>query len=440
MQSDPALTPSQAESLRGITQAGEHLLTLINNILEISKIEAGKTRLTPRTFDLPALLADLEMLFRTRMTARGLTLLVDRATDLPRYVRGDEDKVRQILLNLLSNAIKFTQEGGIALRAGTRAAGPGLCLVIEVEDTGVGISPQDTLRLFEVFEQTASGLDRPGGAGLGLAISQRLAHLMGGDISVHSTVGRGSVFRLEVPIEEGDAAALPAPPQPRRVVGLAAGQHQPRVLIADDQHSNRVILERMLEQVGFAVLSVNNGQEAVTAFQTQAPDLVLMDINMPVMDGMAATQAIKASDRGAKTPVIAVTASVFEERRQEIMGCGADDFIAKPFRYAEVFEKIGRHLQLAYRYDRPLAPSAPSAPQMEPGAAALRAESLAGLPRALVEAMLSATRSGDITRLLDLIGMVSATHPVVAEGLHALADHFDYDRLQQLFEGGDRDE
>ena len=437
MQSDPALTPSQAESLQGITQAGEHLLTLINNILEISKIEAGKTRLTPRTFDLPALLADLEMLFRTRMTARGLTLLVDRATNLPRYVRGDEDKVRQILLNLLSNAVKFTQEGGIALRAGTRAADPELCLVIEVEDTGVGISPQDTLRLFEVFEQTASGLDRPGGAGLGLAISQRLARLMGGDISVHSTVGRGSVFRLEVPIEEGDAADLPAPPQPRRVVGLAAGQRQPRVLIADDQHSNRVILERMLRQVGFAVLSVSNGQEAVAAFQAQAPDLVLMDINMPVMDGMAATRAIKASDRGTATPVIAVTASVFEERRQEIMGCGADDFIPKPFRYAEVFEKIGRHLQLAYRYDRP---SAPSAPQMEPGAAALRAESLAGLPRALVEAMLSATRSGDITRLLDLIGMVSATHPVVAEGLRALADHFDYDRLQQLFEGGDRDE
>jgi CheY-like chemotaxis protein len=313
-----------------------------------------------------------------------------------------------------------------------------LCLVIEVEDTGVGIAPQDTHRLFEVFEQTASGLDRPGGAGLGLAISQRLAHLMGGDISVHSTVGRGSVFRLEVPIEEGDAAALPAPPQPRRVVGLAAGQHQPRVLIADDQHSNRVILERMLEQVGFAVLSVNNGQEAVTAFQTQAPDLVLMDINMPVMDGMAATQAIKASDRGAKTPVIAVTASVFEERRQEIMGCGADDFIAKPFRYAEVFEKIGRHLQLEYCYDRPVAP--PSTPQTVPDVAVLRAESLNSLPRALVEAMLSATRSGDITRLLDLIGMVSATHPVVAEGLRALADHFDYDRLQQLFEGGDRDE
>jgi PAS domain S-box-containing protein len=434
MQSDPSLTPSQAESLQGITQAGEHLLTLINNILEISKIEAGKTRLTARTFDLPALLADLEMLFRTRMTARGLTLIVDQATDLPHYVRADEGKVRQVLLNLLSNAVKFTREGGIALRAGTRAAGPELCLVIEVEDTGVGIAPQDIHRLFEVFEQTASGIDRPGGAGLGLAISRRLARLMGGDISVHSTVGHGSVFRLEVAIEKGDAAALPALPQPCRVVGIAAGQHQPRVLIADDQHSNRVILERMLEQVGFAVLSVSNGQEAVAAFQAQAPDLVLMDINMPLMDGMAATRAIKASDRGAKTPVIAVTASVFEERRQEIMGCGADDFIAKPFRYAEVFEKIGRHLQLEYCYDRPLAPS--STPQTVPDVAALRAESLTNLPRALVEAMLRATRDGDITHLQQLIDTAATDQPALANGLRVLADAYDYDGLRQLFEGG----
>jgi PAS domain S-box-containing protein len=435
MQTDPALTASQVEHLHAITQAGEYLLTLINDILEISKIEAGKAHLYPRTFDLPALLADLELLFRTLTTARGLTLVVDHGVDLPRYVHADEDKLRQILLNLLSNAVKFTHDGGITLRAAARsAADGGWRLVIEVEDTGIGINPQDRSRLFQVFEQTSSGLNRPGGTGLGLAISQRFAHLMGGEITAHGRVGRGSVFRVELPVLEGDAAAIPVPADTRWVVGLAAGQRPPRVLIADDQENNRVILEQMLKQVGFDVLSVGDGQEALRVFQAQTPDLVLMDIAMPVLDGKAATRAIKATARGATTPVIAVTANVFEENRQAIMDCGADDFIAKPFRRAEVFEKIGTALKLVYRYSEPVAP--PTRPAEVP----LSVSALDGLPVELVASLLSATRSGDITRLLDLIGMVSATHPTVAEGLRALADHFDYDRLQQLFEGGDRDE
>ena len=432
---DPDLNKLQRDNLNTIQRSGEHLLTLINDILEISKIEAGKAHLYPRTFDLPALLADLELLFRTLTTARGLTLVVDHGVDLPRYVHADEDKLRQILLNLLSNAVKFTHDGGITLRAAARsAADGGWRLVIEVEDTGIGINPQDRSRLFQVFEQTSSGLNRPGGTGLGLAISQRFAHLMGGEITAHGRVGRGSVFRVELPVLEGDAAAIPVPADTRWVVGLAAGQRPPRVLIADDQENNRVILEQMLKQVGFDVLSVGDGQEALRVFQAQTPDLVLMDIAMPVLDGKAATRAIKATARGATTPVIAVTANVFEENRQAIMDCGADDFIAKPFRRAEVFEKIGTALKLVYRYSEPVAP--PTRPAEVP----LSVSALDGLPVELVASLLSATRSGDITRLLDLIGMVSATHPTVAEGLRALADHFDYDRLQQLFEGGDRDE
>jgi PAS domain S-box-containing protein len=433
MQRDPAVTPRQRQQLDTINRSGEHLLALINEILEISKIEAGRVTLNPTAFDLYALLNDLEMMFRLRTDAKNLQFSVERIGEVPRFVMSDEGKLREVLINLLGNAVKFTKKGGIILRV--RALHEGtkeLRLLAEVEDTGPGIAAEDICRLFHHFEQMQAGREAGTGTGLGLAISREFVRLMGGDITVSSQVGRGSLFGFNIALKEADPAAVVVKAESRCVTGLQPGQPQYRVLVADDKEDNRELLSQMLGPVGFQIRQVADGEEAVKEFEMWNPSLILMDLRMPVVDGYEAIRRIRASAGGKDARIIAVTASAFEDTRQEVIATGADDFVSKPFREMELIEKIGRLLGAKYIYAEEAVSVAAEPEAFE----ALTPESLNGLPGELVRQIREATINADLDRMLELIQQAATHNALAADGMRNLAERFDYQKLLDLIPTG----
>jgi PAS domain S-box-containing protein len=436
MQRDPALTPRQKQHLDTINRSGELLLAIINDILEMSKIEAGRVTLNPTTFDLQALIRDLETMFRVRIEAGNVKFTTEIAADLPRFVVSDENKLRQIFMNLLGNAVKFTRQGWIVWRLGKKVdPRNGLRLTAEVEDTGPGIAADDFDRLFQAFEQTQVGARIAGGSGLGLAISQQLARLMGGQITATSEVGKGSCFRVEVAIQEAQGPETPEQPAPRRVVGLRPGQGPYRVLVADDQQESRILLSEMLKAVGFDVLEVRDGRETLACFERWRPHLILMDMCMPIMDGYEACRDLKATDEGRKTSVVAVTASAFDDTRQGVFEAGVDAYLRKPFKEHELFEVIRTCLPVQYIYEGDAAsPGLAPAGQETLGPDAI-ATGIAALPPDLVAAMRQATVCADLRRLRDLIREVEKSSPQVAAHLLDLANRYQYVALSRLLEG-----
>jgi PAS domain S-box-containing protein len=428
---DPQLTPRQAQHLGTINRSGEHLLALINDILEMSKIEAGRTTLNLTTFDLPALLKDLETMFRVRTNEKKLIFTVETIGDVPRYIVTDINKLRQVFINVIGNAVKFTEEGGVGLRAhAVRGGADGPVLRVEITDTGPGISPDDQDKLFRHFEQTKTGQQTGTGTGLGLAISREFVRLMGGSITVTSQVGKGSVFVIHLPLKEGEAEAVQARDAPRHVLKLRPGQPTCRLLIADDIEDNRQLLALLLTPVGFEVRLATNGAEAVRQFEEWHPHLILMDFRMPVMDGHEAIRRIRAMAGGGDPKIIAVTASAMDENRADLIAIGANDFISKPFRELEMFQKIHTHTGVEYVYaDQPSAPEA--AAELAPG-------SLAGWPRELVRPMREAVLTADLDQLLAEIQRVEVRDPRIARDLRRLAEGFQYQKLLDAFgpEGG----
>jgi PAS domain S-box-containing protein len=426
---DHDLTVRQCQYLGTINRSGEHLLALINDILEMSKIEAGRTTLNPSTFDLPVLLKDLEMMFRVRTDEKKLSFSVEVIGDVPRFIVTDINKLRQVFINVLGNAVKFTAKGAIGLRVhADREIATGPFLRFEVEDTGPGISPDEQDKLFRHFEQTKTGQQAGTGTGLGLAISREFVRLMGGDITVSSQVGKGSVFVVQLPLKEGDAQAVQAKDNPRQVLSIRAGQPACRVLIADDVEDNRELLAQLLGPVGFEVRLATNGAEAVREFEEWQPHLILMDFRMPVMDGHEAIRLIRAKPGGKDAKIIAVTASAMDENRQELLLIGADDFIGKPFQTVDLFQKIHAHLGVEYVYAED--------PAAQEEAFELTHESVALLPEELIDLMRDAVIGADLDQLLASIGEVEAGDPRTAAGLRELAERFEYQKLLDLFGPG----
>ncbi|WP_300449233.1 response regulator [Accumulibacter sp.] len=431
------LSPLQREHLAIIHRSGEHLLTLINNVLELSRIESGHSVVNPVEFDLHELLAELEGMFTLKAQGTGLGLSVEHSATTPRWLRGDIVKLRQILINLLGNAFKFTERGSVSLKvsivAGEPAAGepsPGhtVRLRFEVTDTGIGIAGDELNRLFVPFAQLAAGSRTAEGTGLGLAISRQFVELMGGALDVQSTPGMGSVFGIEIPLEALAEMATPAEKQP--VVGLEPGQPSYRILVVDDDEINRRLLSGLLTPLGFAVKEAGDGQEAIAIWQSWQPRLIWMDVRMPGMDGREATRRIKAAAGGHETKIIALTASSFEEQRQEILAAGCDDFLRKPFREAEVLDILARHLGVRYVRGVQAAPPA-IAPAMDASdiIAALRtapAEWLARLQCAAVRAWISEVES--------VIAEARVFDAALASTLARFADNLDYGRIAALAE------
>ncbi len=352
MQRDESIKAENHRYLATINRSGELLLALINEVLEISKIEAGQIALRETTFDLRDLLRDLEVIFRDRVEAKGVGLYFEGIDTLPRYVVADSHKLHQIINNILGNAEKFTHEGSITVRL-TSAPMPKkqIRLIVEVQDTGPGIAEDELDRVFEYFEQTQSGRASQRGTGLGMALSREYARMMHGDLTVASSVGRGSIFRLEVIIGVGDKKDLLPPEGGRRAIGLAPGQDIPRVLVAEDVAASRELLVNLLKTTGFNVRSVTNGKQAVAAFKTWQPHFIWMDCRMPEMTGIEAVQRIKATAAGRATTVVALTAHALEQEKQRILKAGYDEFVRKPFREKEIFEVMARRLSVTFIYE-----------------------------------------------------------------------------------------
>jgi PAS domain S-box-containing protein len=424
---DKDLTTRQCQYLGTINRSGEHLLALINDILEMSKIEAGRTTLKLSTSDLPILLKDLEMMFRIRTDEKKLFFSVEIASGVPQFIVADVNKLRQVFINVLGNAVKFTDQGGIAVRVRTDGAGAsGPLILVEIEDTGPGISPTDQDKLFRHFEQTESGRQAGTGTGLGLAISREFVRLMGGTLTVISLVGKGSTFAIRLPLKEGEAGAVQANVKPRHVLSLQPGQAACRVLIADDIDDNRQLLAQILAPIGFEVRLAINGAEAVQQFEDWQPHLILMDFRMPLMDGMEAIRRIRAMAGGKGTKIIAVTASAMDENRHRLMEAGADDFIGKPFREVELFEKIHTHVGVEYVYAaNPPGAARHEADELSPGC-------LADWPFDLIGPMREAIITADLDRLLTRIQEVEVRDLNIAQGLRRLAEGFQYQKLLDL--------
>ncbi len=348
------IAPDQQEKLTIINRSGQHLLSMINDVLDLSKIEAERIELQETPFDLVALIKEISVMIQSRANAKGLFVAVEAESISFPYVKADAGKLRQILINLLNNAVKFTDEGGVTIRCATEPIpeAPKHChIVIEVEDTGPGIDPTRQAQIFEPFVQ---GIDEPErkGTGLGLSICKKYADFMGGTIEVESQVGKGALFRVRLPAEIAEAADVKTPVDDKpRVIGLAPTQKTWRILIADDNLENLLLLKSVLEEVDFFVLEAKNGQEAVTLFKKESPDFVWMDMRMPVMDGYQAVRQIRQCTGGDTVPIIAITASAFGEQRNEILASGCNDMVTKPFQTYEIFEMMGRFLDLEYIYE-----------------------------------------------------------------------------------------
>jgi PAS domain S-box-containing protein len=330
---DPALGEDSKANLKIIGRSGEHLLSLINDILDMSKIEAGHAEINPVTFNLVGLLEDLAAMFRLRAEAKALGFEMTIQGEAVPYVVADEGKLRQALINLLGNAIKFTPSGHVKLDVHLEQRSTQLLwLSASVEDSGVGISPAEQEELFAPFTQAKGAVNVQEGTGLGLAISRRFARLMGGDITVVSNPGKGSIFRLEMPVERGDGAMALKRSSPRRVKGIRAGTAVSRILVVDDQPENRSWLMKLLTVIGFSVRCADHGQAAIQSWEEWKPHLILMDIHMPVMDGLEATRRIKADPRGRETAIVVLTASALDEDRRTVSESPA--FPAHPVRRA----------------------------------------------------------------------------------------------------------
>src|SRR5450830_149673 len=418
MRKDAQLRQDQRNNLDIINRSGEHLLTLINDVLEVAKIEAGRMQLNTAAFNFGTMVRDVVDMMEIRAKEKGLRLILDQSSQIPGYINGDEARFRQILINLVGNAVKFTQQGGVTVRLGTRQNAH-THLLIEIEDTGIGIATEDQKRLFQPFVQLGE-FNAQKGTGLGLAITQQYVQLMGGTIAVESTPGKGSIFRVELPFKRVDKVDLPKESSSKgEILGLAPNQQECRVLIVEDQLENQLLLSNLMKNIGIPFKVADNGEQALSLFLDWHPHLIWMDRRMPVMDGIEATKRIRALPGGKDVKIVAVTASAFTEQRDEMLKAGMDDFVPKPYRFNEIYECLTRQLGVQYVY-------AEAQPTEDTGATPLTAQMLSALPPELRSELRDALKSLDTERIGTAIGQVASYDPTLHKTLTHLTDNFDY--------------
>ncbi|MDD3609402.1 MAG: ATP-binding protein [Halothiobacillaceae bacterium] len=423
---EAGLTPRQRENLEFVHRNGEHLLSLINDVLDMAKIESGRQSLEEETVDLPRALEDAVEMLRPRAETKGMRLNVDIDPALPRYIRCDGRKLRQILINLISNAVKYSDQGEVqveVLRRGGEGGGAPL-LHIEIIDQGRGIAAEDQERIFDPFVQ-AGHAGTTEGTGLGLPITRQFVELMGGEIAVSSTPGAGSCFSVRLPLVEAHADDASEAEPVRRVLGLAEGQPPWRVLVVDDSDANRLLLKRVIEGAGFDVREASNGQEAVEVFNAWHPHFIWMDMRMPVMDGYEAARTIRNSPGSRQTVIAALTASTSTTQQDQarVFASGCVALLRKPFQPSDIFETMRRYLKVQYRYAEPEDEVAPP-----PAPTDLHAP-LAALPEAARAELRSALRAGDLEALERFVSDLEVTNPALARALREPLDAFRYDEL-----------
>jgi signal transduction histidine kinase/CheY-like chemotaxis protein len=426
MKTAPDVSAEQRENLEIISRSGEHLLNLINNVLDISKIESGRVELEASPLDLYQLMREMNSLMALRAHEKGLAFTLEQSPDLPRHIAVDGGKLRQVLINLIGNAVKYTTSGAVTLRAMAveKEATDPVGLRFEVEDTGPGIREPDRRRIFTPFVQLGDRASTEAGTGLGLAICKQYVELMGGKIGLASQPGKGTIFHFQIPAALLPCEAAPAPPRRGRVIGLAQEQPRHRLLIVEDHPDSRLLLRKLLEPLGVELREAANGQEAVALFERWRPHLIWMDIRMPIMDGLEATRRIKATDAGGQTRIVAVTAHALEEERREILATGCDDFIRKPYRDADIYDALTRNLGLRFVYDGETAPAA--------GAAPLDSAALTDLPAELLKDLEQALVRLDIDAVKRAIDAMRLHHPSQADALANVARDLQFGRMLRL--------
>ncbi|WP_413173839.1 GAF domain-containing protein [Anabaena azotica] len=456
MQQDKSLSINHQRYIEIINQSGEHLLALINDVLEMSKIEAGRLTLSEIEFDLHKLLRSLEAMFQLKAQSKGLKLSFDCDSTVPHYIKADENKLRQVLINLLGNAIKFTDKGSVKMRVRAVTGGreakeqrlteetiisppiPSHTLCFEVEDTGYGIAPEEFGDLFMAFQQTRTGEKSKEGTGLGLRISQKFVQLMGGEITVQSTLGQGSCFTFYIQLALAEEVISSDSIIPiDGAVSIAPGQDY-RILIVEDNSANRLLLSQILMQLGLEVQEAENGTEAIALWQQWQPHLIFMDMQMPVLDGYEATQQIRHQEqqltigqRQTPTKIIALTASAFIEQRQKTLEAGCDDFLSKPFRWEEILRILSQYLQVEYIYEsNPVRDVTNSFPQ--PSNFILEPAALAIMPIDWINQLGCAAAQGNDTRCLNLISQIPDDQTSLIEALTKLTDNYQFDQLITL--------
>ncbi|MBE9121168.1 PAS domain S-box protein [Tychonema sp. LEGE 07199] len=431
------MSQENQENVGIILRSGEHLLSLINQVLDLSKIEAGRTTIYEKNFDLYRLIDDLEDMFALKAEEKRLHLSFYREAEVPHYISTDEVKLRQVLINLLNNAIKFTSEGGVSVQV---KAGRGKLhknspnqlpgrywLHFEVQDTGAGIAAEEIPHLFEAFVQTQTGKDSQEGTGLGLAISRQFVQLMGGEITVSSELENGTIFQFDIQVHLVETADIESKKAQVRVVALAPDQPRYRLLIVDDKPLNRQLLVKLLSPLGFELREASNGKEAVDIFMEWEPHLIWMDMRMPVMDGYEATKQIKTTTSGQATAIVALTASVLEEERAVILSAGCDDFMRKPFREEDIFVAMSKHLGVRYIYEDSTAVSATGLGDSSQDI--LTPENLASLSADWMAQFKQNILSVDMEAIASSIAQIRTVNPYLADALQDCINNFEYDRI-----------
>ncbi|UNU26648.1 response regulator [Microcoleus vaginatus] len=453
MSRDSLLNQENLENLRIINRSGQHLLELINDVLDLSKIEAGIIGLDERSFDLYQLLDSLEEMFQIKAETKKLQLRFSVEANVPQYIKTDEKKLRVCLINLLGNAMKFTLDGGrIWLRVSVESNQPQprelethpnsnsvapVLILFEVEDTGVGIPTAEIDTLFDAFVQTQAGRKAADGTGLGLTITKKYVQIMGGDIWVKSVLGEGTSFKFNIRVFAAISSEITVATL-QRVIGLEADQPVYRILAVDDNQENRLLVVKMLQTIGFEVREAENGYQAVEIWESWQPHLIWLDTRMPVMDGFEAVRQIRAKEKETqwRTVIIALTASTFEEKKGEIIAAGCDDFVRKPFQEQTLFDKMACYLGVRYLYQE--------LPRLPVGALRRYCVSekpdsffgglLAQMPQSWVQDLYDAANDVNEELAIQLVDRIGESHPTLAHALKDLLADYRLDKILDLTE------
>ena len=450
MSRDSSLSDENLENLRIINRSGQHLLELINDVLDLSKIEAGIIALDERSFDLYQLLDTLEEMFQIKAETKNLQLNFFVQANVPQYIKTDEKKLRVCLINLLGNAIKFTLDGGcICLRVSVESKqqlaesgiypnstpGDPFLILFEVEDTGVGIPAAEIDTLFDAFVQTEAGRSAADGTGLGLTITKKYVQIMGGDIGFKSVLGEGTSFKFNIRVFPATSSEITVPTL-QRVIGLEADQPIYRILAIDDNQENRRLLVKMLQPIGFEVREAENGHQGVEIWESWQPHLIWLDTRMPVMDGFEAVRQIRTKEKQTqwRTVIIALTASTFEERKGEIIAAGCDDFVRKPFQEQILFDKMAYYLGVRYIYQE--------LPRLPVGGLGRYFVSekpdsffgglLAQMPQSWVQELYEAANDVDEELAIEIVDRIWESHPTLAHALKDLLTDYRLDKIMDL--------
>ncbi|WP_293330307.1 response regulator [Microcoleus sp. CAWBG58] len=450
MSRDSLLSHENIENLRIINRSGQHLLELINDVLDLSKIEAGIIGLDERSFDLYQVLDTLEEMFQIKAETKNLQLRFSVQPNVPQYIKTDEKKLRVCLINLLGNAIKFTPNcGNIWLRASVQAnqqpaksevdpnsnSDDSYFILFEVEDTGVGIATAEIDKLFEAFVQTEAGKQAADGTGLGLTITKKYVEIMGGDIEVDSVLGEGTIFKFNIRVFPATSSEITVATL-QRAIALQPDQPVYRILAVDDNQENRLLLVKMLQPIGFEVREAENGLQAVELWESWHPDLIWLDTRMPVMNGFEAVRQIRAKEKPSerRTVIIALTASTFEEKKGEILAAGCDDFVRKPFQEQMLFDKMASYLGVRYIYQEwpalPIGALRRYFVSEKPDS--FFSPLLAQMPRSWVQELYDAVNDVDEDLAIQIVDRISETHPTLAEALKDLLADYRLDRIMDL--------